>query len=154
MSHCRNRLVRDLGFDCRWSPHMSAYDRIDTAKICQNLIVTKDTARFSTAPTVLTMIAGAEQDRARRLTPDPVRHRAEPADFAAVPDVASPARVRRGTGFDVTHLYRLAETFRPITIEDDDNRRWRHDSTTVGGQGQAPSSAGGCLPTLIAEPII
>jgi len=113
---------------------------IDTAKIW-NLLRTEGVTHFSAAPTVLTMVAGAEgADR-------PLDERVSVQTGGSPPSPGLLARLDR-LGMDVTHLYGLTETFGPIAINE-----WQERWDELDAEEQASLRARQGVGNVIAEPM-
>ena len=113
---------------------------IDPAEIWR-LLRTEGVSHFSAAPTVLTMIAGAEQ------ADSPLVERVAVQTGGSPPSPTLLTRLER-LGMDVTHLYGLTETFGPIAINE-----WQPQWDALPDEEQASLRARQGVGNIIAEPM-
>ncbi|WP_256461120.1 AMP-binding protein [Blastococcus sp. PRF04-17] len=115
--------------------------RIDPERIWQ-LLRTEGVTHFSAAPTVLTMIAGAQGAAGPEF-----ERRIAVQTGGAPPSPTLLGRLDR-LGMDVTHLYGLTETFGPIAIND-----WQSQWDELDADTKAALRARQGVGNVIADPL-
>jgi fatty-acyl-CoA synthase len=113
--------------------------RVEPARIWQ-LLRTEGITHLSAAPTVLTMIANAEEAAA-----GPLSVRAHVQTGGAPPTPTLLARMS-GLNMDVTHLYGLTETYGPLAIN-----QWHPEWNDLPGEEQAELKARQGTGNVIAD---
>ena len=115
--------------------------RVEPARIWQ-LLRTEGITHFSAAPTVLTMIANAEEAEA-----GPVSPRVAVQTGGAPPTPTLLARMS-ALNMDVTHLYGLTETYGPVAVN-----QWHPEWDDLPGERQAELKARQGVANVVAQPL-
>jgi fatty-acyl-CoA synthase len=115
--------------------------RVEPARIWQ-LLRTEGITHFSAAPTVLTMIASAEEAEA-----GPVSPRVAVQTGGAPPTPTLLARMS-ALDMDVTHLYGLTETYGPVAVN-----QWHPEWDDLPDEQQAELKARQGVANVVAEPL-
>jgi len=115
--------------------------RVEPARIWQ-LLRTEGITHFSAAPTVLTMIANAQEAEAGPVTP-----RVAVQTGGAPPTPTLLARMS-ALNMDVTHLYGLTETYGPVAVN-----QWHPEWDDLPEERQADLKARQGVANVVAEPL-
>jgi fatty-acyl-CoA synthase len=114
---------------------------VEPARIWQ-LLRTEGITHFSAAPTVLTMIASAEEAEA-----GPVSPRVAVQTGGAPPTPTLLARMS-ALNMDVTHLYGLTETYGPVAVN-----QWHPEWDDLPDERQAELKARQGVANVVAQPL-